>query len=88
MPLASAVVAGNKLQAHPEGKCDLIREENLLQMVLWKMVHFALFLVKISINFSPGYSTVFFHHSVRLCFTKISKFYCKNFKTLVQCFNK
>jgi hypothetical protein len=51
-----------------------IREENLLQMVLWKMVHFALFLVKISINFSPSYSTVFFHHSVHLYFTKISKF--------------
>jgi hypothetical protein len=51
-----------------------IREENLLQIVLWKMVHFALFLVKISINFSPSYSTVFFHHSVRLYFTKISKF--------------
>jgi hypothetical protein len=29
-----------------------IREEKLLQLVLWKMVHFALFLVKISINFS------------------------------------
>jgi hypothetical protein len=46
-----------------------------LQLVLWKMVHFALFLVKISINFSPSYSTViFFHHSVRLYCTKISKF--------------
>jgi hypothetical protein len=41
-----------------------IREENLLQMALWKMVHFALFLVKISINFSPGYSTVFFFITV------------------------
>jgi hypothetical protein len=41
-----------------------IREENLLQMVLWKTVHFALFLVKISINFSPGYSTVFFFITV------------------------
>jgi hypothetical protein len=41
-----------------------IREENLLQMVLWKTVHFALFLVKISINFSPGYSTVFFSITV------------------------
>jgi hypothetical protein len=52
-----------------------IREEKLLQLVLWKMVHFALFLVKISINFSPSYSTVFFsHHSVRLYCTKISKF--------------
>jgi hypothetical protein len=66
-----------------------IREGNLLQMVLWKMVHFALFLVKISINFSPSYSTVFFfHHSVRLYFTKISKFYYKNFKIFVQCFNE
>jgi hypothetical protein len=66
-----------------------IREENLLQMVLWKTVHFALFLVKISINFSLGYSTVFFfHHSVRLYFTKISKFYYKNFKIFVQCFNE
>jgi hypothetical protein len=45
-----------------------------LQLVLWKMVHFALFLVKISINFSPSYSSVFFHHSVRLYCTKISKF--------------
>jgi hypothetical protein len=54
---------------------DAIREENLLQLVLWEMVHFALFLVKISINFSPSYSTVFFfHHSVRLYCTKISKF--------------
>jgi hypothetical protein len=42
----------------------VIREENLLQMVLWKTVHFALFLVKISINFSPGYSTVFFFITV------------------------
>jgi hypothetical protein len=65
-----------------------IREENLLQMVLWKMVHFALFLVKFSINFSPSYSTVFFHHSVHLYFTKISKLYYKNFKIFVQCFNK
>jgi hypothetical protein len=45
-------------------KLPTIREENLLQMVLWKMVHFALFLVKISINFSPGYSTVFFFITV------------------------
>jgi hypothetical protein len=45
-----------------------------LQLFLWKMVHFALFLVQISINFRPGYSTLFFsHHSVRLYFTKISK---------------
>jgi hypothetical protein len=67
----------------------IIREENLLQMMLWKTVHFALFLVKISINFSPGYSTVFFfYHSVHLYFTIISKFYYKNFKIFVQCFNE
>jgi hypothetical protein len=59
-----------------------IREENLLQMVLWKMVHFALFLVKISINFSPSYSTVFFHHSVRLYFTKILLQKFQNFCTM------
>jgi hypothetical protein len=54
----------------------LIREEKLLQLLLWKMVHFALFLEKISINFSPSYSTVFFfHHSVCLYSTKISKLY-------------
>ena len=54
---------------------SFIREEKLLQLVLWKMVHYALFLVKISINFSPSYSTVFFfHHSVRFYCTKISKF--------------
>jgi hypothetical protein len=35
----------------------------ILQLVRWKMVHFALFLVKISINFSPSYSTVFFFPS-------------------------
>jgi hypothetical protein len=51
-----------------------IREEKLLQSFLWKMVHFALFLVKIFITFRPGYSTLFFfHHSVCLYFTKISK---------------
>jgi hypothetical protein len=51
-----------------------IREEKLLQLLLWKMVHFALFLVKISINFSPSYSTVFFsHHSGHLYSTKNSK---------------
>jgi hypothetical protein len=49
---------------HHEYYSIFIREENLLQMVLWKMVHFALFLVKISINFSPGYSTVFFFITV------------------------
>jgi hypothetical protein len=47
------------LQYHPEPSKH-IREENLLQMVLWKTVHFALFLVKISINFSHDCSTVFF----------------------------
>jgi hypothetical protein len=58
-------------------KC--IREENLLQMVLWKMVHFALFLVKISINFSPGYSTVFFP-------SQCTSLLYKNFKILLQKF--
>jgi hypothetical protein len=50
-------------------------------MVLWKMVHFALFLVKISINFNPGYSTVFFItvyvstlQKFQNFITKISKF--------------
>jgi hypothetical protein len=38
---------------------ELIREEKLLQLFLWKIVHFALFFVQISINFSPSYSTVF-----------------------------
>jgi hypothetical protein len=75
-----------RFKINPYDPC--IRKENLLQMVLWKMVHFALFLVKISINFSPSYSTVFFHHSVHLYFTKISKFYYKNFQIFVQCFNK
>jgi hypothetical protein len=58
-----------------------IREENLLQMVLWKTVHFALFLVKISINFSPGYSKFFFItvyvstlQKFQNFITKISKF--------------
>jgi hypothetical protein len=41
-----------------------IREEKLWQLLLWKMVHFALFLVKISINFSPSYSTDFFSITV------------------------
>ena len=56
-----------------------IREENLLQMVLWKMVHFALFLVKISINFSPGYSTVFFS-------SQCTSLLYNNFKILLQKF--
>jgi hypothetical protein len=58
---------------------DNIREENLLQMVLWKMVHFALFLVKISINFSPSYSTVFFP-------SQCTSLLYNNFKILVQKF--
>jgi hypothetical protein len=41
-----------------------IREEKLLQLLLWKMVHFAMFLVKISINFRPGYSPLFFSITV------------------------
>jgi hypothetical protein len=57
-----------------------IREENLLQMVLWKTVHFALFLVKISINFSPGYSTVFFFSS------QCTSLLYNNFKILLQKF--
>jgi hypothetical protein len=44
-------------------------------------VHFALCLVKISINFSPSYSTVFSpHHSVRLYCTKNSKLVLMNTK--------
>jgi hypothetical protein len=58
-----------------------IREEKLLQLLLWKMVHFALFLVKISINFRPGYSTKFFPSQW------MSLLY-KNFETVVQCFNE
>jgi hypothetical protein len=56
-----------------------IREENLLQMVLWKTVHFALFLVKISINFSTGYSTVFFS-------SQCTSLLYNNFKILLQKF--
>jgi hypothetical protein len=56
-----------------------IREENLLQMVLWKTVHFALFLVKISINFIPGYSTVFFS-------SQCTSLLYNNFKILLQKF--
>jgi hypothetical protein len=37
-------------------------------------VHFALFFVLISINFSPSYSTFFPHHNRHLYLTKISKF--------------
>jgi hypothetical protein len=55
-----------------------IREEKLLQLVLWKMVHFALFLVKISINFSPSYSTVFF--SITVYVSTVQKF--QNFSTM------
>jgi hypothetical protein len=42
------------------------------------MVHFALFLVKISINFSPSYSTVFFSITVYVS-TTVQKF--QNFCT-------
>jgi hypothetical protein len=52
-----------------------IREEKSLQLV-----HFALFLVKISINFSPSYSTVFFFSS------HCTSLLYKNFKILVQKF--
>jgi hypothetical protein len=46
----------------------------IITIIPLEMVHFALFLVKISINFRPGYITLFFpHHSGRLYFTKISK---------------
>ena len=55
-----------------------IREEKLLQLLLWKMVHFALFLVKISINFSPSYSTVFFPITVDV--STLQKF--QNFSTM------
>jgi hypothetical protein len=51
---------------------EFIREEKLLQLLLWKMVHFALFFVKISINFSPSYSTVFF--SITTDISTIQKF--------------
>jgi hypothetical protein len=50
-----------------------------LQLVLWKMVHFALFLVKISINFSPSYSSVFFP-------SQCTSLLYKNFKIFVQKF--
>jgi hypothetical protein len=53
-----------------------------LQLVLWKMVHFALFLVKISINFSPSYSTVFFPITVYV--STVQKF--QNFSTKISKF--
>jgi hypothetical protein len=68
---------GSQHQPNPADEI-CIREENLLQMVLWKMVHFALFLVKISINFSPGYSTVFF--SITVYISTLQKF--QNFCTM------
>jgi hypothetical protein len=43
-----------------------------LQLMLWKVVHFALFLVKISINFSLNYSTVFF--SITVYVSTVQKF--------------
>jgi hypothetical protein len=55
-----------------------IREEKLLQSFLWKMVHFALFLVKISINFRPGYSTLFFF-PITVYISTLQKF--QNFST-------
>jgi hypothetical protein len=54
-----------------------------LQLVLWKMVHFALFLVKISINFSPSYSTVFFF-SITVYVSTVQKF--QNFSTKISKF--
>jgi hypothetical protein len=57
-PLGICLILKFKDAAHgctDQQQANIIREENLLQMVLWKTVHFALFLVKISINFSPGY---------------------------------
>jgi hypothetical protein len=57
---------------------DCIREEKLLQSFLWKMVHFALFLVKISINFRPGYSTLFLF-SITVYVSTLQKF--QNFST-------
>jgi hypothetical protein len=65
--------------AEADDEAVIIREENLLQMVLWKTVHFALFLVKISINFSPGYSTVFFS-------SQCTSLLYNNFKILLQKF--
>jgi hypothetical protein len=47
----------------------------------WCSGKFALFLVKISINFSPSYSTVFFPITVYVSTVQ-------NFKILVQCFNE
>jgi hypothetical protein len=67
-----------EVQFNPAAMTNIM-EENLLQMVLWKMVHFALFLVKISINFSPGYSTVFFP-------SQCTSLLYKNFKILLQKF--
>jgi hypothetical protein len=61
-----------------ESLSSRIREEKLLQLVVWKMVHFALFLVQISINFSPSYSTVFFFITVYV--STVQKF--ENFSTM------
>jgi hypothetical protein len=55
-----------------------IREAKLLQLLLWKMMHFALFLMKISINFRPGYSTLFF--SITVDVSTLQKF--QNFCTM------
>jgi hypothetical protein len=50
------------------------------------MVHFALFLVKISINFSPSYSTVFFF-SITVYISTVQKFqnFCTCFNELKNC---
>jgi hypothetical protein len=56
----------------------VIREEKLLQLFLWEMVHFALFLVKISINFRPRYSTVLF--PIKVGVPTLQKF--QNFSTM------
>jgi hypothetical protein len=56
-----------------------IREEKLLQLLLWKMVHFALFLVKISINFRPSYSSTGFF-SITVDVSTLQKF--QNFSTI------
>jgi hypothetical protein len=58
-----------------------IREEKLLQLVVWKMVHFALFLVQISIILAPVTVQYFFS-------SQCTSLLYKNFKILVQCFNE
>jgi hypothetical protein len=56
--------------------CWCIREENLLQVLLWKMVHFAPFIVKNSQKLTPGFCTIIFLlYSGLLLSTKFSKLY-------------